>query len=92
MSYEIDFSYTFMPENPDSLLEDVAWRARIYSAKHGLIASIRNFGMGTDVEWHDEPGKDVMTKDADAMFPDSIDALRDFIDYTIQEHRANQTF
>ncbi len=88
MSYLIDFAYTFMPENPDSLTEDVAWRASIYTAKQDLICTIRNYGAGNDIEWHDLAHYETMRAESDEHFPDSIDALRDYIDYLLEDYRG----
>lgn len=89
MSYQVEFNYVFSPENPDSIISDVAWRARILE-NDSLICIASNHGKGTSIQWLDEPMKDEMLARANENDPDSIDPLRDYIDYLLEEHIGNQ--
>lgn len=85
---EIDFRYVFDADNADSLTENVAWHATLYRMpNYELVCDVRNNGItGTHITWHGE-GEQYVTSIAIEAMPDSIDPVRDWIDFMLQEQK-----
>lgn len=91
MSYQVNLKWEFNPENPDSLFNDVAWVATIIDDSGDLVCDVFDAGnnTGRQIIWFNQPAKDKMLIEADAMFPDSIDLLRDYLDHLIETNASH---
>lgn len=95
MSYYVKFDWIIHEDNPDSLIDDVAWRATIYTAKHESIMSTRHSGSPDHLVHHSFYDAELLPGFREFVvneMPDSIDPLYDWIHHQIKDNLAEATF
>ena len=95
MSYYVKFSWIFHEDNPDSLIDDCAWLANIYTSKHECILGVRHSGNNSDLvtyAFYDDELLSGLKEFLENEMPDSDDPLYDWVHHQIKDNLDQATF